>query len=103
MSTKVPTVIIPLDKTNQIRIRLTTFKNETKVFIQRFWKPGEDSKYTPEADGYCFGKAATIPVEKFPSFIKGFATFAKAFVEAYPETKKKGKKKPANEEEALFD
>ena len=103
MSTKVPTVAINLDESNQIRIRYTVFKGEAKIFIQRFWKPGEGSKYTPEEDGYCFGKAATIPVKNFPSFCKAFATFANAYFEAYPEKAKKPKKqpKPTTDEEDL--
>lgn len=64
--------ILQISDKRQIRIRMNTYKDETKVFVQEFFQPGPNSKWTTGAgpDGYCHGKAVTMTPDKWQEFVK---------------------------------
>jgi len=69
--------VIQIDEKNQVRIRLNEWKGEVKVYLQNFFTPGPTSKFPTGPDGYAFGKAVTLPPERFAEFLDKAYAFAK--------------------------
>ena len=75
-------MFIKVDAKNGIVIRLNTWKDKSKVYIQGGYTPGEDHQGELLLDpcdefenGLAFGKAVTIPPELLPKLIKMLQTF----------------------------
>ena len=61
---------IQVDETNQIRIRINEWKGKYKISIQNFFKPGPNSTFPANPDGYAYGKVVSFPVDKWSQFVK---------------------------------
>ncbi len=99
------TQTLQLNEKTQIRIRLNVWKESTKLYIQSFYKPGEDDNRGTDDGGYAFGKAATIPEDKIHEFNEKWIKFYALYTEKNGSSSKKGKKskkQKANADDVSF-
>jgi len=92
----VKTRVVVLNDTNEIRIRLNEWKGATKVYIQSFFKPGENDNRPVDKRGFAHGKAATLPMDCVPEFDTAWNAFY-ADWKKQAKTSKKAKGKAAAE------
>lgn len=94
---KTPTVAFQINDTEQLRVRLNSFKGKDTIMLQKFYKPSEESDRGVDSTGYAFGKAAAIPAtpRNAKRLKKAVAQFCDAFLathggdEATPKKTKK--------------